>query len=119
MPCREGLARREGPAFRGRGACSRAGAEMMFDGAQAQLLATVSLWLALMERGIGCAIFSPADEVPFIRVAGLDTLECVGLPDGTYEIWTTNAEPPDPVPVMLGQSLDQAVQVLSQREGRA
>ena len=88
-------------------------------GARAQLLATVSLWLALKERGIPCTIHDPCVEVPFVRVPGISTLEAVGLPDGTYEIWSTNAEPPDPVPLMLGQSLDEAVRVLSQHEGRA
>jgi hypothetical protein len=91
----------------------------MQPGAQAQFLATVELVLMLMDRHVACVMHVPTCEVPFVRVHGISTLEAVGLPDGTYEIWSTNAAPPDPVPLLLGQSLDEAVRVLSQTEGRA
>lgn len=90
----------------------------MDEAARAPLLATVCLLLALMERGVACALISPADQVPSIRVAGIDTIEAVGLADDSYEIWSTN-DPPDPVPLLLGQSLAETVQLLSLREGRA
>jgi hypothetical protein len=91
----------------------------MHPDAQAQLLCCVSLCLALQERHVACTLYFPAVEVPCVRVDGLVTLEAVGLPDGSYEIWTTNDCPHDPVPLRLNQSLAEAVQLLSQHEGRA
>jgi hypothetical protein len=91
----------------------------MHEGARQQFLATVELVLMLMDRHVACVMHVPTCDVPFVRVPGISTLEAVGLPDGTYEIWSTNAAPPDPVPVLLGQSLEEAVRVLSQHEGLA
>jgi hypothetical protein len=92
---------------------------MMHEGAHAQLLACVSLCLALSERHVACTLYFPALEVPCVRVDAIATLEAVGLPDGSYEIWSTNDAPHDPVPVLLNQSLAEAVRLLSQAESRA
>jgi hypothetical protein len=92
---------------------------MRHPGARAQFLATIELVLQLMDRHVACVVHFPMAEVPFVRVPGISTLEAVGQPDGSYEIWSTGDAPPDAVPLRLGQSLAETVLMLSQHEGRA
>ncbi len=89
------------------------------DGFARQIVHSVELALQLDACGIACAIVFSPEDATCIRIAGLETIEVVALPEGDYEIWSTNNAPPDPAPLRVGLSLAEAVMFLSGGEGRA